>query len=114
MKAKFVASPAIVAKVQREMLASYPRALRKALRITTPTAQSVAKSPIDTDAIVSDWLAIHDPLNDRDYLCTNTTDPDMDIHSHIEFNDIDNEYEGLSIVSMGKDTRRWLKGYNIL
>lgn len=111
MKAKFVASPAIVAKVQREMLASYPRALRKALRITTPKAQPVAKSPIDTDAIVSDWLAIHDPLNDRDYLCTNTTDPAFDFD---EFNDIDNEYEGLSIVSMGKDTRRWLKGYNIL
>jgi hypothetical protein len=114
MKAKFVTSPAIAAKVQREMLASYPRALRKALRITTPKAQPVAKSPIDTDAIVSDWLSVHDPLNDRDYLCTNTTDPDMDIHSHIEFNDIDNEYEGLTIVSMGKDTRRWLKGYNIL
>ena len=114
MKAKFVTSPAIAAKVQREMLASYPRALRKALRITTPKAQSIAKSPIDTDQVVSDWLAIHDPLNDRDYLCTNTTDPAFDIDSSAEFNDIDNEYEGLSIVSMGKDTRRWLKGYNIL
>ena len=40
MKAKFVTSPAIAAKVQREMLASYPRALRKALRITTPTPQN--------------------------------------------------------------------------
>jgi hypothetical protein len=60
---------------------------------------------------VSDWLAIHDPLNDRDYLCTNTTDPAFDFD---EFKDIDNEYEGLSIVNMGKDTRRWLKGYNIL
>jgi hypothetical protein len=114
MKAKFVISPVLVAKVQREMLASYPRALRKALRITTPTALSVAKSPIDTDAIVSDWLAIHDPLNDSSYLCTNTVDPDFDIDSSHEFGDIDNEYEGLSVVSMGKDTRRWLKGYNIL
>jgi hypothetical protein len=114
MKAKFVTSPAIAAKVQREMLAHYPRALRKALRITTPKAQSIAKSPIDTDAIVSDWLAIHDPLNDSSYLCTNTVDPDMDITSHQEFGDIDNEYEGLTVVSMGKDTRRWLKGYNIL
>ena len=111
MKAKFVTSPAIAAKVQREMLASYPRALRKALRITTPKAQPIAKSPIDTDQIVSDWLAIHDPLNDSAYLCTNTVDPAFDFD---EFRDIDNEYEGLTIVSMGKDTRRWLKGYNIL
>jgi hypothetical protein len=111
MKAKFVTSPAIAAKVQREMLAHYPRALRKALRITTPKAQSIAKTPIDTDQVVSDWLAIHDPLNDRDYLCTNTVDPAFDFD---EFNDIDNEYEGLTVVSMGKDTRRWLKGYNIL
>jgi hypothetical protein len=111
MKAKFVASPSIVAKMQREMLEHYPRAIRKTLRITTPTAQSVAKTPIDTDQVVSDWLAIHDPLNDRDYLCTNTTDPAFDFD---EFKDIDNEYEGLSVVSMGKDTRRWLKGYNIL
>jgi hypothetical protein len=66
---------------------------------------------LDADKVVSDWLAIHDPLNDRDYLCTNTTDPAFDFD---EFKDIDNEYEGLSIVSMGKDTRRWLKGYNIL
>jgi hypothetical protein len=111
MKAKFVVSPSLVAKMQREMLASYPRALRKALRITTPKAQPVAKTPIDTDQVVSDWLAIHDPLNDRDYLCTNTVDPAFDFD---EFKDIDNEYEGLTVVSMGKDTRRWLKGYNIL
>ena len=114
MKAKFVASPSIVAKMQREMLKHYPRAIRKTLRITTPKVQPIAKTPIDTDQIVSDWLAIHDPLNDSAYLCTNTVDPDMDIHSHLEFGDIDNEYEGLTIVSMGKDTRRWLKGYNIL
>jgi predicted cupin superfamily sugar epimerase len=50
-------------------------------------------------------------MNDRDYLCTNTVDPAFDFD---EFKDIDNEYEGLTIVSMGKDTRRWLKGYNIL
>jgi hypothetical protein len=114
MKAKFVVSPSLVAKMQREMLDHLPRSIRKTLRITTPKAQPIAKTPIDTDQIVSDWLAIHDPLNDRDYLCTNTVDPDMDITSHQEFGDIDNEYEGLTVVSMGKDTRRWLKGYNIL
>jgi hypothetical protein len=44
-------------------------------------------------------------------LLLNTCDPAFDFD---EFNDIDNEYEGLTVVSMGKDTRRWLKGYNIL
>ena len=114
MKAKFVLSPAVSAKMQREMLDHLPRAMRKTLRITTPKAQSIAKTSIDTDQIVSDWLAIHDPLNDSSYYCTNTCDPDMDITSRQEFGDIDNEYEGLTIVSMGKNTRRWLKGYNIL
>lgn len=111
MKAKFVLSPAVNAKVQREMLAHLPRSMRKTLRITTPKTQPTAKTPIDTDQIVSDWLAIHDPLNESSYYCTNTCDPAFDFD---EFKDIDNEYEGLTIVSMGKDTRRWLKGYNIL
>jgi len=111
---QFVLSPAVNAKVQREMLSHLPRIMRKTLRITTPKAQPTAKTPIDTDQIVSDWLAVHDPLNESQYYCTNTVDPDFDIKSHVEFNDIDDEYEGLSIVRMGKDTRRWLKGYNIL
>jgi hypothetical protein len=85
--------------------------MRKALRVTTPRTVRQSATQLDADKVVSDWLAIHDPLNDRDYLCTNTTDPAFDFD---EFKDIDNEYEGLSIVSMGKDTRRWLKGYNIL
>lgn len=111
MKAKFVVSPSLVAKMQREMLDHLPRSIRKTLRITTPKAQPIAKTPIDTDQIVSDWLSIHDPMNESHYYCTNTVDPAFDFD---EFKDIDNEYEGLSIVSMGKDTRRWLKGYNIL
>lgn len=85
--------------------------MRKALRVTTPRTVRQSATQLDADKVVSDWLAIHDPLNDRDYLCTNTTDPAFDFD---EFKDIDNEYEGLTIVSMGKDTRRWLKGYNIL
>ena len=39
---------------------------------------------------------------------------DIDLDGSQEFGDIDNEYEGLTEVQMGKDTRRWLKGYNIL
>ncbi len=106
MKVHFLVNPA-----NREQHQYLPRKMRKALRVTTPKPVRQSASPLDADKVVSDWLAIHDPMNDKDYLCTNTTDPAFDFD---EFKDIDNEYEGLTIVSMGKDTRRWLKGYNIL
>ena len=106
MKVHFLVNPA-----NREQHQYLPRKMRKALRVTTPKPVRQSASPLDADKVVSDWLAIHDPMNDRDYLCTNTTDPAFDFD---EFKDIDDEYEGLTIVSMGKDTRRWLKGYNIL
>ena len=106
MKVHFLVNPA-----NREQHQYLPRKMRKALRVTTPKPMRQSATPLDADKVVSDWLAIHDPMNDKDYLCTNTTDPAFDFD---EFKDIDNEYEGLTIVSMGKDTRRWLKGYNIL
>ena len=106
MKVHFLVNP-----TNREQHQYLPRKMRKALRVTTPRTVRQSATQLDADKVVSDWLAIHDPLNDRDYICTNTTDPAFDFD---EFKDIDNEYEGLSIVSMGKDTRRWLKGYNIL
>lgn len=106
MKVHFLVNPA-----NREQHQYLPRKMRKALRVTTPKPVRQSATPLDADKVVSDWLAIHDPMNDKDYLCTNTTDPAFDFD---EFKDIDNEYEGLTIVSMGKDTRRWLKGYNIL
>ena len=106
MEVHFLVNPA-----NREQHQYLPRKMRKALRVTTPKPVRQSATPLDADKVVSDWLAIHDPMNDKDYLCTNTTDPAFDFD---EFKDIDNEYEGLTIVSMGKDTRRWLKGYNIL
>jgi hypothetical protein len=105
MKAKFVVSPSLVAKMQREMLEHYPRAIRKTLRITTPKAQPTPQTAYGTDSRFTEEVHI-----DRELLL-NTCDPDFDFD---EFNDIDNEYEGLTVVSMGRDTRRWLKGYNIL
>lgn len=105
MKAKFVLSPAIAAKVQREMLDHLPREMRKTLRITTPKAQPTPQTPYGSDSRFSEQVHIDHEL------LLNTCDPAFDFD---EFNDIDNEYEGLTIVSMGKDTRRWLKGYNIL
>ena len=105
MKAKFVLSPAVSAKVQREMLSHLPRAMRKTLRITTPKAQPTPQTAYGSDSRFTEEVHI-----DRELLL-NTCDPDFDFD---EFGDIDNEYEGLTVVSMGKDTRRWLKGYNIL
>ena len=106
MKVHFMIDP-----TNREHHQYLPRKVRKALRITTPKAVRQSATNHDADKVVSDWLAIHDPLNDSAYYCTNTTDPAFDFD---EFKDIDNEYEDLTIVKMGKDTRRWLKGYNIL
>ena len=105
MKAKFVLSPAVNAKVQREMLAHLPRSMRKTLRITTPKAQPTPQTAYGSDSRFSE--EVHIDLE----LLLNTCDPAFDFD---EFKDIDNEYEGLTVVSMGKDTRRWLKGYNIL
>ena len=113
MKAAFMWTPA-TGKEIGDATASHgglPRTKRKTLRYVVPKAIPITKTNIDADQVVTDWLAIHDPLNDRDYYTLNTCDPDFNID---EFGDIDNEYEGLTIVAMGKDTRRWLKGYNIL
>lgn len=105
-KVHFLVNPA-----NREQHQYLPRKMRKALRVTTPKPVRQSASPLDADKVVSDWLAIHDPMNDSEYLAQNTCDPDFCMD---EFNDIDDEYAGLTIVAPGKDTRRWLKGYNIL
>lgn len=49
------------------------------------------------------------------YLNTNTIDPDTDIDGSREFDDIDNEYEGLTIIEPEGvlETARFLNGYNI-
>jgi len=49
------------------------------------------------------------------YLNCNTVDPDMDIDGSAEFGDIDNEYEGLTIVEPNNvlETARFLNGYNV-
>ena len=60
-------------------------------------------------------------LNDNQYYYnTNTVDPDFDIDGSLEFDDDmaldtpDAQFSGLTITRPGRDTRRWLKGYNIL
>ena len=115
MKAEFLWTPD-VARLVGDATATHqalPRAKRKALRVTSPKRDTKTnnRTNIDTDQVITDWLAIHDPMNDKDYYCLNTTDYDAGAD---EFGDIDDEYAGLTILSPGKDTRRWLKGYNIL
>ena len=89
MKAAFVwAQP--VSTDATEWHKSLPRTLRKALRVTTTrtTTKANNRTTISVDTIVSDWLAIHDPMNDKEYLAQNTCDPDFCMD---EFNDIDDE-----------------------
>jgi hypothetical protein len=88
--------------------AKLPRAMRKTLRITTPKQSKPTKTSWDADSVFDEDYVVDTYLN------ANTCDPDFDLDGSAEFGDIDNEYEGLSIADMGRDTRRWLKGYNIL
>jgi hypothetical protein len=110
MKAAFMWTPA-VAQVTGDATASHqalPRVTRKALRVTkTPT---VTKTNNTTYTDLTETFRRDRPMYVHD-LAQNTCDPDFCMD---EFNDVDDEYEGLTIVAMGKDTRRWLKGYNIL
>ena len=110
MKACFVINP------RSEQKNYLPRAVRKALRVTTPKRTPQTATQFDADKIVSDWLACHDPMNDKAYLCTNTTDPDFDIDSSVEFGDIDDELEGLRITTPVNEVELWefCTGYNVL
>lgn len=88
-----------------DMLKAYPRQVRKTLRLPKFKAVPTPHTAYDADTQFSDVVHIDTEL------LLNTTDPDFDFD---EFRDIDNEFADLSVVHMGKDTRRWLKGYNIL
>ncbi len=118
MKAAFMWTPA-VAQVTGDATASHqalPRVTRKALRVTkTPT---VTKTNNTTYTDLTETFRRDRPMYVHD-LALNTCDPDACFD---EFNDDDGldslendcTNAGLTIVAMGKDTRRWLKGYNIL
>lgn len=114
MKAKFFIETSAV--IRNPSLRAYlPRATRKALRVTTPEAQTnhdCINTPC-VDQIVTDWLAVHDPLNDKAYLATNTIDPSFDFD---EFGDIDNELDGLTITEPMDEVELWkfCTGYDVL
>lgn len=106
----------LASQSHRTFLPFYTRAKRKALRITTPKAVRATQTSLDTDRIVNDWLAVHDPMNDTRYYNANTVDPDMDITSEYEFADIDNELDGLTIVEPMDEAELFYfcTGYNVL
>lgn len=102
----------------RTLLPFYTRAKRKALRITTPKAvrnTDCINTPT-ADQIVTDWLAVHDPLNDKAHFAQNVVDPDMDITGADEFGDIDNEHDGLTVTEPMDELEmiEFLTGYNVL
>jgi hypothetical protein len=116
MKASFLVSTAVL--TDPELNKFIPRTVRKALRVTTPKAL-VNHDCINTptaDQIVTDWLAVHDPLNDKAYFGTNTVDSGFDITSADEFGDIDNELDGLTIHEAMSETDLWrfCTGYDVL
>ena len=108
----------LASQSHRTLLPFYTRAKRKALRITTPKAvrNSDCINTPTTDQIVNDWLAVHDPLNDKAYYAQNVVDPGMDITSADEFADIDNELDGLTIVEPMDEAELFYfcTGYNVL
>lgn len=107
MRVQFVVSPA------------YRRKLALAKRITTPDDPN-------PNALCPEDNCINTPTADQPdpkeayYYNTNTVDPDFDIDGSLEFDDSmeldtpDAQFSGLTITRPGRDTRRWLKGYNIL
>lgn len=125
MKASFMVSPTselfqakLAAQSHLVLLPYLPRAKRKALRVTTPKAvrTSVLTNQQALDQVITDWLAVHDPMNESHYYNANTVDPDMDITGAAEFDDIDNEHDGLSITQPMNEVElfEFLTGYNVL
>jgi hypothetical protein len=106
----------LASQSHRTLLPFHTRAKRKALRITTPKALPTTRTQQDIDSIITDWLAIHDPLNDKAYYSRNVIDADMDITSADEFADVDNEYEGLTTVhpQSQEELIEFCTGYNVL
>jgi hypothetical protein len=120
MKAAFVWAQPIPTDAT-EWHKALPRVTRKALRVTKTPTNTKANNTThhSADSVIAEPLSILDPLNDAEYLALNTCDCDAYLNEFGDDYGIDDPAthylnSGLSIVAPGKDTRRWLKGYNIL
>jgi len=111
MKTSFIyninSTKVTVRRKQKVLLAELPRSLRKALRITTPKAVCNTHQGVDhylrTDFRTDDYHNQNLEFLARDY-------------GYDEFNDIDNEFEGLTIVEPSNDVElfEFCTGYDIL
>jgi len=107
-------------KVQFVLDPQFRRKLALAKRITTGKAPNADMGCINTQATDQVLQHLEQDLYDANYYGSNNIDPDFDIDSSAEFDDsteLDNpdaQFSALTIVRPGRDTRRWLKGYNIL
>lgn len=99
---------------------AYRRKLALAKRITTGKAPNADMGCINTQATDQVLQHLEQDLYDANYYGSNNIDPDFDIDGSLEFDDDmaldtpDAQFSGLTITRPGRDTRRWLKGYNIL
>lgn len=117
MKAKYVrGEPSMLPRITPELHKMFPRSIRKALRYTKPNAVTVTFTNGDTDRVVSDWLAVNDPMHEARYYCTNTVDSDFDLSSSAEFADIDDDYADLTEVEAMDEVALWrfCTGYDVL
>lgn len=96
-----------------------PRKVRVMLRKqffhpAKPAPHSEPRSALDLDCVIR-TSSISDPCGDGHQYNANTVDPEFDIDGSAEFDDHDDQYEGLTIVEPGYgNIRRWLRGRDIL
>ena len=117
MRAKYVrGEPSMLPRITPRTAQDVPRSIRKALRYTKPQAVTVTFTHDDTDRVVSDWLAVNDPMHESRYYCTNTVDSDFDISSSAEFADIDDDHADLTIIEATDEVALWkfCTGYDVL
>lgn len=117
MRAKYVrGEPSMLPRITPELHKMFPRSIRKALRHVKHRKITTTYSDNDADRVVSDWLAVNDPMHESRYYCTNTVDPDFDLTSSAEFADIDDDHADLTIIEATDEVALWkfCTGYDVL
>jgi len=117
MRAKYVrGEPSMLPRITPELHKMFPRSIRKALRHVKHRKITTTYSDNDADRVVSDWLAVNDPMNEAHYYCTNTVDADFDFTSSAEFADLDDDYADLTKVEAMDEVALWkfCTGYDVL
>jgi hypothetical protein len=94
---------------------SWPPALRKTLRLTTPAPLRTKRNSSNTGNTDLTETMRRDALRVDPVLLQNLEFLDRE-YGHDEFNDIDNEYEGLTLTEPMSEVELYLfcTGYNVL